>query len=328
MRRAQLLSAFILASFVAPCVAQEHAELFQSYGRKTEPLHHLRGAGKPLGARPVERVGFADQLFPGEQLGDGIYEETPSKRRAAEELHAFIPNPVMIKARGGGTSGKPLGVYRDGMKPIEFRSKTYYLLPTKIKAHWAIYLYSVVESLHGGWQSTLHSRYKDPVAATYVDYPKVDLAAVMFFRNHQDDYHDPQGKYARLPGVEAAQFRSDAILDAVNMIGTISYSAAQDDNERRAIETWANRTLDMYNRQVGEEGHAEALNPAWKPPTVNWNQPPRTNRAENPYEDSGGKYRPASPFAPPTNPSTPSLTTPSTSPRNVPQNPFEQPSGK
>lgn len=214
------------------------------------------------------------------------------------------------------------------MKTIEFGCREYVLLPVAVKAHWAVYLYTLVEAFHGGWQSTLTSRYLDPVAASYVDYDKVDFAATMFFQKG-DEYHDPGNKYVRLSGQSRSAFRKDAILDAINMIGTISYSLSNSETERRAIWAWTNGTIDRYQRQVGPEGHVEAVNPDWKPPVPAYRQSPRETidylhdgkPIQNPYQRHRRQLDP-SPLAPA---ASPDKTTPAepTTPRNVPKNPFD-----
>ena len=325
----------LLLACGTPAFAGQHSELFQSYSKTTEQQQKKKKSAPVSKNRPVQRVGYNDlgsqNVFFGDPINSNVYEESPSKQKSSQELRAFIANPAMARVRGGGNSGRALGIYRDGLPSIVFNCKEYVELPEDIKAHWAVYLYTIVEAFHGGWQSTLNSRYLDPIAASYVEYDKLDFAATMFFQKH-DEFHDPGNKYARLSGQSASAFRKDAILDAINMIGTISYSLAKNDTERRVVWAWTNGTIDRYQRQIGAEGHVETVNPAWKPPVPAYRQSPRETieylhdgkPVPNPYQRHRRGLDP-SPFAPGASPASPGYTSPSqpTTPRNVPKNPFD-----
>ncbi len=322
MNLSKLMLMLLLASSGTPVFAQEHAELFQSYTSTPEKKSLSKisditsGGGLPV----VERASNSETITTtgifGQTLTEDAYGETPSKKQAAKELYSFMANPELTKVRGGGNSGKPLGVYREGCKNVEFHSKEYVELDPHVKAHWAVFLYTIIESYHGGWQSTLGNRFTDPVAATYVDFPKMDSAAAFFFQSYHDEFHDPGGRYAALPGMYRAWFRSDAILDAVNMIGAISYAYAKDDNERKAITAWTTGTIDRYERQIGPEGHVETLNPLWKPPPPDWYHQPHPMHFDpslappgsKPYVDVTRHRRPT-PLSPGTDASQPGNTT-------------------
>lgn len=301
------LSLLLVGNSVTPVCAEDYSELFLPYKRSpiktdsSDPLATKSDTTKDS----VNRAAYTEF---GQSLTSPTYTESEGQQRQAEALYAFMSYPALINVRGGGSSGKRLGVYRDG-KNIEFKSKEYAELDPHVKAHWAIFFYAGVFSLfHGGWQATMDNRYADPISATYVPWDKVESLPTFFF-SISDEYHDPGFKFHHLGGFPREEFKLDAILDAVNLIGTISHEANKTDAEKKAIDAWISATVDRYQRHVGEEGHNEAPNPHWTPPQyhsephpMHIENPPKRNNpfvpsAESPHPSH---LQPKSPWSEPT----------------------------
>ena len=151
----------------------------------------------------------------------------------------FESDPYCVKARGGGSSGKALGVYRDGkfgnMQTV-FHSKEYAELDPAVKARWAFSLHNFMVEKGGGFANMqaqglilakkrqnveMGLNYKKPGEVseeaedvTYVPYGEVEGWADAFFKEYASD------KYSKLAAVWMDWFKNDAVLDGVNIWGT------------------------------------------------------------------------------------------------------------
>lgn len=171
--------------------------------------------------------------------------------------------------RGGGNSGKKLGVYNMG-KDLEFHSREYIELAPAVKARWAVTLYKLIEQEGGGWNaahnwnlnwlrqhpdqavnmlnaslSSLGSPSTEGLDATYVPYDFVSSCADTFFRKHASD------KYSKLGSLYQDWFRNDAILDGINLFA--AYETRHSQNPLIS-KVWAEKNIERYSRRLGEEG--------------------------------------------------------------------------
>ena len=193
--------------------------------------------------------------------------DSPEVRAAIGRLTEFQNDPACAGIRGGGGSGKKLGVYNMG-KDSEFHSKEYMELDPAIKARWAVSLYKFIELKGGGWEAAhnwnMNKAQGDPATniinaslaapgspspdgldATYVPYQDVSDWADHFFREYAKD------KYSKLGSMFQEWFRNDAILDGVNLFAGYQTKNSKDPLISRV---WAEKNIDRYRRHVGEEG--------------------------------------------------------------------------
>ena len=190
-------------------------------------------------------------------------------------IDKFESDPYCVKARGGGSSGKALGVYRDGKfgnMQTEFHSKEYMELDPAVKARWAYSLHNFMVEKGGGFanmqaQSLALAKKRQGGApvfvspgevseeaedVTYVPYGDVEGWADSFFKMYASD------KYSKLAAVWMDWFKNDAILDAVNIWGTYEAKKITDTPDQSSFylgsDIWTGKTLDRYKRKVGPEG--------------------------------------------------------------------------
>ena len=106
--------------------------------------------------------------------------DSPEVRAAIGRLTEFQNDPACAGIRGGGGSGKKLGVYNMG-KDSEFHSKEYMELDPAIKARWAVSLYKFIELKGGGWEAALNWNMNkaqgDPTATDGMSVKKENMSA-------------------------------------------------------------------------------------------------------------------------------------------------------
>ncbi len=200
--------------------------------------------------------------------------DTNETKAAIFQLFNFESDPYCVKVRGGGTSGKALGVYRDDPKcSAEFHSKEYLELDPAVKARWALSLHDFIVRKGGGFDNYEASSLKwtqehtdqaknilnapepgklseDALDVTYVPYPEVESWAEAFLKTYAKD------KYMKIGAVFQDWFRNDAILDGVNLWGAYESKKIIDKSgsDFLASKIWTEKSIDRYKRKVGEEG--------------------------------------------------------------------------
>lgn len=204
------------------------------------------------------------------QAKDSPWEQRDSTeiQNAIVRLTQFQSEDGCTAIRGGGKSGKKLGVYNMGGKDQEFQSKEYIELDPAVKARWAVSLYKFIEQKGGGWEAAHNWNMKraqgDPASkildaslaapgspstegldATYVPYQDVSGWADHFFREYAKE------KYSKLGSMWQDWFRNDAILDGINIFAGYQTKNSQDP---LVSKVWAEKNIDRYRRKVGEEG--------------------------------------------------------------------------
>jgi hypothetical protein len=209
------------------------------------------------------------QAAPFVQAQDNPWEQRDSTevQNAIVRLTQFQNDDACSAIRGGGSSGKKLGVYNMG-KDLEFHSKEYMELDPAVKARWAVLLYKFIEQKGGGWEAAYDWNMKraqgDPAAnilnaslsapgspstegldATFVPYQDVSDWADHFFREYAKD------KYSKLGSMYQDWFRNDAILDGINIFAGYQTKNSQDP---LVSKVWAEKNIDRYRRRVGKEG--------------------------------------------------------------------------
>ena len=180
------------------------------------------------------------------------------------------------QVRGGGDSGRALGVYEDRFKQA-FHSKEYLALDPAVQSRWAATMHDFMLHQGGAYQGLLDyqrnhpaktditsmldnslgtvwgpgmpvPQSKEPEDITYVPYNKLEDLADTFFTTYARD------KYKDLAFLYKDWFKNDAILDGFNLWCAYEQKLNPSLQHDLAYETWMQTNLDRYKRKVGPEG--------------------------------------------------------------------------
>ncbi|MBX9725181.1 MAG: hypothetical protein K2X81_27505, partial [Candidatus Obscuribacterales bacterium] len=205
----------------------------------------------------------------------------------AQGFQSFESSQYCMQVRGGGNSGKALGVYRPGCKTgdIVFHSKEYLELSPELQARWAVSLQMFLRERRGGYINMLvyakrlanlrktnsdSAEIPDAIQHTYVSYKDLEIFTDMYFERLL------KIKYTSLWPMFKDWFHADAISDGVNLIGAMAHFPsmaeslkAGEPRDLDACDLWTAITLDCYKRKITDEKEIEATVAAARP---EWNK--------------------------------------------------------